>query len=251
MTERRPKPPLSETAYQELRDRIITLALSPGARLNEGRLERELSIGRTPVREALLRLVNEGFLRSVPGRGFFVRDITIDGVRELFEAVMILERGGIALAARRITAAELSRLEAVHREISAAMAARRYLDVTRLNSRFHRIIHEAARNGFLTGALYHLEPQYHRLAYLCFSEETEPAMLSDHFARVADGHAQLIDSLRHRDEKAAVAAITAHIGLFHARVSRYLFPPMPAIEAARGCPPAAPGRRRKAAAQSR
>lgn len=237
MIARRRRTSLSESAYQKLRERIITLALPPGAQVQEGGLARELALGRTPVREALLRLVNEGFLTSIPGRGFFVCDVTVEGVRSLFEAVMILERGVAALAARRIARKELDRLEVLHRQIGAAMSARNYLRVTRLNSLFHRTIHESARNPLLAAALYNLEPQYHRLAYLCFSEVTEPEGLRAHFAKVTDDHARLIETLHRGDEWAAVQTITDHIALFHARVARYLFPSMQAIEAALGRQP--------------
>jgi DNA-binding GntR family transcriptional regulator len=251
MTERPPKATLSETAYNKLRDRIITLELKPGAQINERGLERELSIGRTPVREAFLRLVNEGFLRSVPGRGFFVCEITIEGVRALFEAVMILERGSMALAALRITAGELNRLQGIHQGLKAAMKKRQYLEITLLNSQFHRIIHEASRNHFLMASLYNLAPQYHRLAYLCFSEETEPYELRGHFAKVTEDHEQLIQCLESRDERGAVEAVTRHVGLFHARVTRYMFPPMQAIEAAAGLrPPGRANRRRSSAGRA-
>jgi DNA-binding GntR family transcriptional regulator len=225
------KTTLSQTAYNKLRDRIITLGLKPGTQINETSVQRELSIGRTPVREALLRLVNEGFLISVPGRGFFVCEVTIDSVRALFEAVMILERGSIALSAQRISKDELSQAREIQVALRTAMSDSQYLDVTLLNSRFHRIIHQACRNHFLITSLYNLEPQYHRLAYLCFSEEV-PNDLKAHFAKVTSDHDQLINALTRRDEKAAVETITGHIRLFHSRVARYMFPPMQAIEAA-------------------
>lgn len=231
MPERQRKASLSQTAYNKLRDRIITLELRPGTQINESDLERELSIGRTPVREAFLRLTNEGFLRSVPGRGYYVCEVTIDSIRALFEAVMILERGSIALATQRISKSEISRVEKVHMSFKAAISNNQYLEVTLLNSQFHRIIHEASRNHFLINALYNLEPQYHRLAYLCFSEAV-PNDLKAHFVKVTDDHEQLIHNLKNRNEKASVETITQHISLFHSRVARYMSPPMQAIEAA-------------------
>lgn len=234
MLEQRRKTTLSQKAYENLRDQIITLELGPGTQVNEGDIGRELSIGRTPVREALLRLVNEGFLGSTPGRGFFVCEVTIEVVRELFESVMILGRGSIALAALRISEIELCRLKEIHQSLKSAMCNGQYLEITLLNSQFHNIINQACRNDFLIGALYNLEPQYHRLAYLCFSEKAEFKDLEAHFSKVMADHEKLIESLINRDEKAAVNAITAHIGLFHSRVAQYLFPPMHAIEAASG-----------------
>jgi DNA-binding GntR family transcriptional regulator len=228
------KKSLREQAYQKLRDQIITLELRPGAQIIESRLEQELSIGRTPVREALLRLVNEGFLIAVPGRGFYVREITLESVRALFEAVMIIERGGIVLSVQRASAKEILELEEVHNSLQKAMSQGKYLQVTLLNSRFHRIIHQASCNNFLISSLYNLEPQYHRLAYLCFSENSELNNLSAHFDKVIADHDGLIKCLKERDESAAVDIITTHIRLFHSRVAQYLFPPSSVIEAASG-----------------
>ncbi len=67
----------SENAYQEIRNLIISLELKPGMQVNKEELESELSIGRTPVREALLRLTTEGLLTSTQGRGFFVRQVSL------------------------------------------------------------------------------------------------------------------------------------------------------------------------------
>jgi DNA-binding GntR family transcriptional regulator len=230
----REKKSLSDAAYSKLRDLIITLDLKPGSKISEGSLERDLAIGRTPVREALLRLVNEGFLTSIPGRGFFVREVTLDGVRALFEAVMILERGCVALAALRISEEETRQMEEIHRSLTRAMTNREYLQVTDLNSQFHRIIHQASRNHFMIASMNTLEPQYHRLAYLCFSEEAGGDELRDHFDKVTTDHAQLIKNLKQGNEQAAVDSITEHIRLFHSRVTRYLFPPMQAVRAAHG-----------------
>ncbi|MDO9228661.1 MAG: GntR family transcriptional regulator [Syntrophales bacterium] len=224
---------LREQSYHKLRDQIITLELKPGTQINENRLERELSIGRTPVREALLRLVHEGYLTSVPGRGFYVCEITIESIRALFEAVMIIERGGIALSVQRISAEEILELEEIHDSLQKAMSQEVYLQVTLLNSKFHRIIHQATRNNFLIAANYNLEPPYHRLSYLCFSENTGLSTLSAHFDKVIADHDSLIKCFKMRDERASVDLITNHVRLFHTRVTQYLLPSITIIEGAR------------------
>ena len=234
MSDQKHKKTLSEKAYNKIRDLIITLDLKPGSKINDSDLERNLAIGRTPVREALLRLVNEGFLANVPRRGFFVREITLDGVKALFEAAMILERGCIALAARRISDEEINQMLEIHHMLKGVMSKQEYLQVALLNIQFHRIIHQASHNHFLIASMHNLEPQYHRLSYLCFSKETKADELKDHFDKVTEDHGQLIESLKLRDEHAAIDSITEHIRLFHSRVTRYLFPPMQAIRAAHG-----------------
>ena len=70
----------SENAYQEIRNLIISLVLKPGMQVKKEELESRLSIGRTPVREAILRLTTEGLLTSIQGRGFFVRQVSLEDV---------------------------------------------------------------------------------------------------------------------------------------------------------------------------
>lgn len=232
MTDSKRKASLSERAYQEIRNLIISLKLKPGMQINKDDLERELSIGKTPLREALLRLTTEGLLTSVQGRGFFVRQVSLEDVKALFEAVMILERPGISLATRRISPPEILKLSQINAELKNAMAERKFLEVTLLNSRFHRIIHEAVNNAFLTASLCNLDPQYQRLAYLCFSKESHGNSLNQHFAKVIADHAELIECFEKRDETKAVEVITRHVHLFNARVSQYLYPPVPIFEGA-------------------
>ena len=219
------KKPLSEKAYQEIRNRIISLKLEPGTQVNKDDLEHELSIGQTPVREALLRLTAEGLITSKNGKGFFVHQVSLEGIKALFEAVMILERPGVSLAARRIQSQDIVRLSEINAKLESTMAQREFLQVTLLNSRFHRIIHEAVTNEFLTSSLRNLESQSQRLAYLCFSKEAHANDLKQHFAKVIADHAELIECFEKRDESKAVEAITRHVHLFNLRVSQYLSPP--------------------------
>jgi DNA-binding GntR family transcriptional regulator len=230
MSDPKHKTPLSEKAYQQIRNRIISLELKPGMQVNNDALEHELSIGRTPVREALLRLTTEGLLTSVQGRGFFVRQVSLEDVKALFEAVMILERPGVSLAVRRIQSQDIVRLSKINAELESSMAQREFLQVTLRNSRFHRIVHEAVTNEFLTSSLRNLDSQYQRLAYLCFSREAHASDLKQHFAKVIADHTELIECFKKRDEAAAVEVITRHVYLFHSRVSQYLYPPVPKFE---------------------
>jgi DNA-binding GntR family transcriptional regulator len=73
------------------------------------------------------------------------------------------------------------------------MVQREFLQVTLLNSRFHRIVHEAANNAFFTSSLRNLDSQYQRLAYLCFSKDAHVNDLKQHFAKVIADNAELIE----------------------------------------------------------
>src|SRR3970040_1380477 len=76
---------LSRQAYQRIRDKIITLQLSPGALVNEAALIDELQIGRTPICEALQRLACEGLVVLRPRRGAFIASLSITDLQQIFE----------------------------------------------------------------------------------------------------------------------------------------------------------------------
>ena len=92
---------LSQKAYELIRRRIVDLELLPGAILDEGRLQSELGVGRTPIREALLRLSMERLVTIVPRRGIFVAEIGITDLQQIFEVRILLEAQAARLAARR------------------------------------------------------------------------------------------------------------------------------------------------------
>ncbi|MCX7853916.1 MAG: GntR family transcriptional regulator, partial [Caldilineales bacterium] len=91
---------LSQRAYEGIKHQIISLALPPGAVIDEDRLQAELGLGRTPIREALQRLALEKLVTIVPRRGTFVTEIGLMDLRLLFEVRVPLESLATRLAAQ-------------------------------------------------------------------------------------------------------------------------------------------------------
>jgi DNA-binding GntR family transcriptional regulator len=215
--------PLSEVAFQQIKSQIVHLALLPGEQIDETIMAETLGIGRTPIRESLFRLAAEGLLQVKTGRGFFVRDITLDDIKDLFETLLVLERAAVALAARRIGGSGIGRLERLNEEFQAAWKRRHFLDVTLANSRFHRELYAATENAFMRTYLNSLQTQSQRLAYICF---TRPAAidLEAHAEESIRDHHLLIVRLKEKDEAGAVELITGHIQRFRKQVADYTTP---------------------------
>ena len=215
--------PLSEIAYQKIKAQIVSLKLKPGQQIDESAMAASLQIGRTPIRESLFRLAAEELLQVRSGRGFFVRDITLTDLKDLFEALLILERSAVALAARRIQPKALDHLEQLNRQVQAAWQRQDYLQVTLLNGRFHRAVYTATDNAFIISYLNALQNQSQRLAFICFSA---PATidLAAHAEESIQDHEELIACFRHKSENAAVEIITRHIKLFQKRVADFTSP---------------------------
>src|SRR5579872_5463731 len=93
----------------------ISYVLRPGERLNEIELSKRLGVSRTPLREALNRLSMEGFLRFLPGRGFYSRELNPKEIFDLFELRKAVEISGVRLSVQR---AKAEQIEAVDRFLS-------------------------------------------------------------------------------------------------------------------------------------
>jgi DNA-binding GntR family transcriptional regulator len=82
---------LRDLVHRDVLERILQGHLPPGSRVKDTDLSGELQVSRTPVREALLRLVKEGFLENLVGRGFMVRTLTSQEVRDIYPIIWTLE----------------------------------------------------------------------------------------------------------------------------------------------------------------
>lgn len=94
---------LTDAAYETIKRLIRTCELAPGSRITEKQLAEDLGYGKTPVREALARLVNENFVRVIPRSGYEVTHLTLRDFEEIFELSRIVWPPMMALAAERNT----------------------------------------------------------------------------------------------------------------------------------------------------
>lgn len=140
-------PAAAERAYASLREAILGGARSPGTMLSEAELARELGMSRTPVRAALQRLQDEGWITVYPQRGALVRDLTDDELREAAEVRHALESAGVQTAtpARRQEVRE--RLTGNLQEQELALAQGDVPTFARLALAFHRGFAEMADNA--------------------------------------------------------------------------------------------------------
>jgi DNA-binding GntR family transcriptional regulator len=223
--------PLSEIAYQRIKEFIVTLKLGPGDQVDEEWIAKALTIGRTPIREALFRLNAENLVEMIHGRGFFVQDITLGNLKDLFETMLIMERAAVALAARRINKDRIEDLQGINSALRQAWLEKNFLQVTFLNSRFHRFIYQAADNAILCSYLDNLQNQSQRLAYMCFSKDMSSYDMQSHAELSIKDHQALIELLEQGDDVEAVKMITEHVKLFQRRVHHFILPSLDILDA--------------------
>lgn len=151
--ERVGKTRLTELAYRRLEELIVTLKLPPGSAVSEGELCTLLSIGRTPVREALQRLAREHLVKIIPNRGVLVSPIDVGEQLKVLELRRETERLIARLAALRATPAERTRLTGMAAEMVQAAAAGDEIGFFRLDNEFNRLMAKATQNRFVASAI--------------------------------------------------------------------------------------------------
>jgi DNA-binding GntR family transcriptional regulator len=148
-----PRELLADRAYNDLRDRIVTLRIAPGAPIDEDVLGGELGIGRTPVREAIKRLALENLVTVFPRRGTFASEINITDLADISDVRAQLEGHAAYRAAQRITPAQQTELEALLQEVSDSRGSDDVAALMQLDARVHRFVHRCTANPYLEETL--------------------------------------------------------------------------------------------------
>jgi len=217
------KIPLAGRAYDIIQEKIITMVLEPGQHVDEKQLVQELEIGRTPVREALLRLASECLVEAQPNRGFVVKPLTLQSIKAMFEALHILDHGAATLAIHQNTSAHLALMQDAQQAFEQAMEKNDALSLVWTNHAFHMHFARSCGNSYLIRALENVRCEANRLAYLSFGEKTELAGdLLEHYQSVCREHWQMIEYLERKDLSGLKKTIETHIRSFQRRIVIYL-----------------------------
>ena len=193
-----------ETAYGELKRKILQADLAPGVQFLEEELAVRLGMSRTPVREAAVRLEPEGFLEIVPRRGFRVRPLSKKAVREVNEVLECLEiQAAERLAARRIAPEELSLLEEAVRRMDAALEVDDPQAWAQADYEFHASLIELCGNQHLAEVARNFLDKAHRFRLLTLALRAKPV-----YSNV--NHAAVVEAIRRNDPQTAQDIHRAH-----------------------------------------
>ena len=144
---------LTDRAYRQLEELIVTLALPPETILSEQSLAAKLGIGRTPIREALQRLARDGLVVILPRRGILVSQINLRTQMRLLEVRRELERLMARGAAERATPEEIAQFAAIAKDMRRASDEADDMTFMRLDRAFNELVSQAARNEFASRAM--------------------------------------------------------------------------------------------------
>ncbi len=217
-----------ERAYEQLRQRILTLELAPSQRLDENRIAEELGVSRTPVREAFHQLSAEGLVTIVSRGGYVVADMNLHRFRELIEAQHILVRAVTHLLVARATDDDFDELEAAVRAVDEAEQSRDPHAVADTNSKLHILETRLTRNDYLLSMAERVYTHLQRLAFLSFGgaggiggDGQDPSLLT-HYENVHEDHWDYLKALRSRDVATAERVAVRHVELFQSRIRQFL-----------------------------
>jgi len=190
---------LTDRAYAELEEMIVTLKLAPGSGVSEAELSNHLGIGRTPIREALQRLARERLVAILPRRGIIVSDINVGRQLRLHEVRRELERLIARTAARRATSAQRARFRELARLFEKSARVNDDITFMRTDREFNLLCSSAAHNEFAAGAMSLMHGLSRRFWYIHYQEAADMPL-------TAKLHADIARAIAARDEKRAADA---------------------------------------------
>ncbi|WP_445678875.1 GntR family transcriptional regulator [Radicibacter daui] len=198
------KTSLTEQAYKLLRKEIVECAMLPGHEFTELDIAERLSMSKTPVREALMRLQFEGMVRAYPRRGYMVEPVKVSDINEIFDMRQIVEAGATELAVVRASDKELEQLASLSASVPDDIYRANPDRANEINNRFHELIAQAAHNARLHRSVLQLLNELERFFYI--EARSEVAYPDIHAT-----HADIVGAMKDRDVARARSAITDHI----------------------------------------
>jgi DNA-binding GntR family transcriptional regulator len=150
---------LSQQIFEQLERLIGERAYPPGAKLAEDEIATELGVSRTPVREAFRMLARAGWIEIYPHAGAYVRNPSMEEIRQLFEVRQCLEERAAQLAARHASNTDKSQLRKIIERGRREVARENAKQITALNSAFHSVIAASGRNQILARMVEDLSKQ--------------------------------------------------------------------------------------------
>ncbi|MBQ8625149.1 MAG: GntR family transcriptional regulator [Agathobacter sp.] len=196
--------PLRDVVFNTLREAILRGDLQPGERLMELQLASKLGVSRTPIREAIRMLEQEGLAVTMPRKGAEVAKMTLKGMEDVLEIRGALDELASQLACERITEEQLVRLEARKQDFEASLKSGDVKLIAEADVNFHDVIYEATGNPKLVSLLNNLREQIYRYRVEYIKKvENHPILIKEHEA--------IYQSLLSRNEEEAKLSIREHV----------------------------------------
>ena len=206
---------LANQAYAALKKDILTCELDPGSTIAQSQLVKRYDFGLTPVREALKRLEQEGYVQSIPRFGYLITRITLKDVEDLYDLRLILEQSAVRMAIQRATNEQLAQIQEKASFTYKFKNRLSYLHFLEHNIEFHVSIAMASRNRKLADMLANVLNEMTRIFNLGLD-------LRDSAEEMRNEHIALAAALTKRDIQQAEQIVQDQIVLSRQRVVEML-----------------------------
>ena len=205
--------------YEELRKQILTLKLKPGAPLDEVSLATQFGLSRSPVRDAMARLISEGLVTILPNRTTLVTPFEIEEFPNYISALDLIQRAVTRLAAQQRSEEDLVQIRAADAAYLEAVGSGDFQRMSEMNKAFHMAIAEAGKNSYFTSYYEKLLGEGQRLLHLHFDYIVSLASTT---TRLGRDHDEIVEAIAAKDADGAERAAHEHTLLFQRRFLAYL-----------------------------
>lgn len=196
--------------YKKIKLDILNLKIKDGDFLTLAELAEKYNVSKTPVRDALGALEIQGYLKSLPRKGYLVKSVTHKNIRESFQMRFIFEKSAINLAVKVASDLELESILELAMEFSESSEQGEISEFNRLNDMFHMSIIRAAHNSLLTEMCEGTMENFSRILTIdCNNLD---------FVNEKEEHINIAKAMIERNSKKAEELITGHISNLEARV---------------------------------
>ena len=196
--------PLRDVVFNTLRQAILRGELKPGERLMEIALSQRLGVSRTPVREAIRMLEQEGLVIMIPRKGAQVAEISEKDLKDVLEVRLGLEELAVRIACQRITEEELEELEQAVKEFEEAMKEDNLGVLAEADVKVHEVIYGSTHNKRLVQIISNIREQMYRYRVEYLKDvESRKTLVEEHYA--------VYRALKARNQQQAVKDICIYI----------------------------------------
>ncbi len=200
---------LDEKAYLQIKDAILTCKLPPGEFLAEVRIAESLGVSKTPIRNAMARLYQEGFLINIPYKGHFISEISIEGISEIYELRIILECHVLRETAIKFSLAELDAIESIIVAAEEAFDRGEMDRYVHLNREFHHAFDLKYGHRRISDVLTNLDEHVQRIIFYALQNGYHDLLDTQR-----DDHRLILTALRAGEIDSAVELMKNHLSEF-------------------------------------
>ena len=196
--------PLRDVVFNTLREAILKGELKPGERLMELQLAAKLGVSRTPIREAIRMLEQEGLAVTIPRKGAEVAKMTEKDMEDVLQVREALDMLAASIACELITEEALSELVQAMEDFEKSIETKEVKKIAEMDERFHDIIYQATGNPKLVNILNNLREQMYRYRVEYLKDES-------HYPLLLEEHREIVDAFGKKDKEKVSACMSKHV----------------------------------------